>query len=65
VKRPRIREEDEAVAREQAEHRREVLLERLKAQEAAARKPADVPAPDEPLPDGEDAPAATEPPPAN
>jgi len=28
VKRPRIREEDEAVAREQAEHRREVLLER-------------------------------------
>jgi len=60
VKRPRIREEDEAVAREQAEHRREVLLERLKAQEAAARKPAD-----EPAPDGEDAPAATEPPPAN
>jgi len=57
VKRTRIREEDEAVAREQAEHRREVLLERLKAQEAAARKPADK------APDEEAAPVATEVPP--
>jgi len=57
VKRTRIRERDEAVAREQADRRREALLARLKAQEAATRKPADVP-----LPDDEDAPAATEPP---
>jgi len=59
VKRPRIREQDEAVAREQADRRREVLLARLKAQEAANRKPADVP-----VPDDEAAPAATELPPA-
>lgn len=58
VKRPRIREQDEAVAREQADRRREALLARLKAQEEATRKPADAP-----LPDDEAAPAATEPPP--
>jgi hypothetical protein len=55
VKRPRIREEDEAVAREQADRRREALLARLKAREEATRKPADAP-----LPDDEAAPAATE-----
>ncbi|MEK6192147.1 MAG: hypothetical protein AABM41_07470 [Chloroflexota bacterium] len=58
MKRTRIREQDEAVAREQADRRREDLLARLKAQEAATRKPADVPTPDD-----EAAPAATEPPP--
>jgi hypothetical protein len=57
VKRPRIREQDEAVAREQADRRREALLARLKAQEEATRKPADAA-----LPDDEAAPAATEPP---
>jgi hypothetical protein len=57
VKRPRIREQDEAVAREQADRRREALLARLKAQEEATRKPADAA-----LPEDEDVPAATEPP---
>jgi hypothetical protein len=57
VKRPRIREQDEAVAREQADRRREELLARLKAQEEATRKPADAP-----LADDEAAPDATEPP---
>jgi hypothetical protein len=47
VKRPRIREQDEAVAREQADLRREALLARLKAQEEATRKPADAPLPDD------------------
>jgi hypothetical protein len=56
VKRTRIRERDEAVAREQADRRREALLARLKAQEAATRKPPDVPVPD----DEEAAPAASE-----
>lgn len=56
VKRPRIREQDEAVAREQADRRREELLARLKAQEEATRKPADAS-----LPDDEAAPDATEP----
>jgi len=65
VKRPRIREHDEAVAREQADRRREDLLARLKAQEVANRKPAEVPVPDEAVPDDEAAPAAAEPPPAN
>jgi len=55
VKRPRIREQDEAVAREQADRRQEALLARLKAQEEATRKPADAA-----LPDEEAAPAATE-----
>jgi hypothetical protein len=58
VKRTRIREQDEAAAREQADRRREVLLARLKAREEATRKPADAP-----LPDDETPPAATEPPP--
>jgi hypothetical protein len=40
MKRRRAREHDEAVAKEQAEQRRAGLLDRLRAQEAAAREAA-------------------------
>jgi len=66
VKRPRIREEDEAVAREQADRRREALLARLKAQEEATRKPADAPLPDDEAgPAGTESPADTTEPPSD
>ena len=65
VKRPRIREEDEAVAREQADRRREALLARLKAQEEATRKPADAPPDDEAGPAGTESPADTTEPPSD
>jgi len=65
VKRPRIREQDEAVAREQADRRREALLARLKAQEVATRKPADAPPDDEAAPPGTESPADTTEPPSD
>lgn len=38
MKRRGVRERDEAIAHQQAEHRTEALLDQLKAQEAAARE---------------------------
>lgn len=43
MKRRRAREQDEAIAKEQAEERRTGLLDRLRAQEAAAREAATQP----------------------
>jgi hypothetical protein len=40
MKRRRAREQDEAIGKEQAERRRAGLLDRLRAQEAAAREAA-------------------------
>ena len=54
MKRRREQERDEAIAREQADARREALLAELKAREAAVREPeppAEAPAADEPAAD--------------
>ncbi|MDQ2934878.1 MAG: hypothetical protein M3R49_07825 [Chloroflexota bacterium] len=45
MKRRRIRQRDELEARESADRRRDGLIERLKAREAAAREPANAEAP--------------------
>ena len=56
MKRKREQERDEAIAREQADARREALLAELRAREAAVREPE--PAPAEPAPAEADAPEA-------
>ena len=48
MKRKREQERDEAIAREQADARREALLAELRARETAVREPE--PAPPEPAP---------------
>jgi hypothetical protein len=57
MKRKREQERDDAIAREQADARREALIAELRAREAAVREPEPAPAP-EPAPPGADAPAA-------
>jgi hypothetical protein len=62
MKRRREQERDEAIAREQADARREALLAELKAHEAAGRQPEPepMPAPEpQPEPDADEAPAET------
>jgi len=46
MKRRREQERDDAIAREQADARREALLAELKAREAASREPEPEPAPE-------------------
>jgi hypothetical protein len=57
MKRKREQERDDAIAREQADARREALIAEVRAREAAVREPEPAPAP-EPAPPGADAPAA-------
>jgi hypothetical protein len=53
MKRRGLRERDEAAGREQAERRLKDLLGKVRAREAAARRPQDEPAPEGlPTPDG-------------
>jgi hypothetical protein len=55
MKRRREQERDEAIAREQADARREALLAELKARETAVREPEPPPAEVAPEPDDEPA----------
>ena len=59
MKRRREQDRDEAIAREQAEARREALLAELRARETAVREPE--PAPAEPVSTEADAPEAAVP----
>lgn len=56
MKRKREQERDEAIAREQADVRRDALLAELRARESSVREPE--PAPAEPAPAEADAPVA-------
>ena len=58
MKRKREQERDEAIAREQADARREALLAELRSREAAVREPE--PAPPEPAPPEPASDAATD-----